>query len=354
MTTLFVPGPVNVAEEVLLAQSKEMMPHRSAEFEEIFHRSEGKMRKIFRTQNRVFINASSGTGMHEAAVRNLVNKKMLACANGAFGMRWFDVAQKNGKDVDLLEFDWKTPLSSEKISEALEDQAYEAIVLVHNETSTGLMNPIKEIAEAVRSVSPETLICVDAVSSLSGAQLEMDDWDLDLVLTSSQKCLALPPGLAFVAVNERAFEKAKTVENRGWYFDFLLLEKHRISNSTPATSSVSLIYALDLQTDRILAEGIEKRWSRHSAMAEKAQAWAELNEFSLFAPEGFRSQSVTAIEHQGFDFKAANAFLIERGMRMAGGYGALKKSVFRIGHMGELTVDDLDRLFDALDEFQGK
>jgi aspartate aminotransferase-like enzyme len=292
--------------------------------------------------------------MHEAAVLNLVNKKMLSCANGTFGKRWYDVAKSNGKDVDLFEMDWREPLSAEKIASALEGKDYEVITFIHNETSTGLMNPIKEIAEMVHSVSPETLICVDAVSSLSGAKLEMDEWGLDLVLTSSQKCFALPPGLAFVAVNERAFEKAKNVEHRGWYFDFLRLEKHRIANSTPATPAVSLIYALDLQTDRILAEGLEARWARHSAMAVKAQAWALSNNFGLYAPEGFRSQTMTAIEHQGFDFEAANAFLIERGMRMASGYGPLKDSVFRIGHMGELSVDDLDRLFVALDAFQGR
>lgn len=352
MSPLFVPGPVDVNEEVLQAQTKAMIPHRSAEFEEVFHRAESKMRQIFRTEHRVFINASSGTGMQEAAVRNLVGEKMLSCANGAFGLRWHDVAKSNGKKADLLETDWKEPITSEKVAEALDGQNYEIITLVHNETSTGLMNPIKEIAATVREVSPNTLICVDAVSSLSGAQLEMDEWGLDLVLSSSQKCLALPPGLGFVAVNDRTIEKAKVVENRGWYFDFLRLEKHRINNSTPATPAVSLIFALDLQTDRILAEGIEARWDRHSAMAEKTQAWALSNKFDLYSPESFRSQTVTAIEHHGFDFKAANAFLIERGMRMASGYGSLKESVFRIGHMGELTVEDLDKLFAALEEFQ--
>ncbi len=352
MSPLFVPGPVDVAEEVLKAQTQAMMPHRSSDFEEIFHRSEKKMRQIFRTEQRVFINASSGTGMHEACVRNLVNKKVLSCANGAFGMRWHDVAKSNGKDVTLLEMDWKEPLSGDKIAEALEGQDYEVITFVHNETSTGLMNPIQEIAQVINDVSPNTLICVDAVSSLSGAQLEMDDWGLDVVITSSQKCLALPPGLGFVAVNERAFEKSKTVQNKGWYFDFERLEKHRLKDSTPATSAVSLIYALDLQTDRILAEGIEARWARHSAMADKTQAWAESKDFILFAPEGYRSQTVTAIEHQGFDFKAANAYLMEQGMRMAAGYGALKENVFRIGHMGKLTVADLDELFTALDKFQ--
>ena len=352
MSPLFVPGPVDVDEEVLEAQTKAMMPHRSGEFEEIFHRSEGKMRKIFRTDHRVLINASSGTGMHEAAIRNLVNKKVLSCANGAFGMRWHDVAKSNGKDVTLLDTDWKEPLTGEKIAQALDGQDYEAITIVHNETSTGLMNPIEEIARVVHGVSPNTLICVDAVSSLSGAQLEMDEWGLDLVLTSSQKCLALPPGLGSVAFNERVFEKSKTVKNKGWYFDFERLEKHRLKDSTPATSAVSLIYALDLQTDRILAEGIEQRWARHSAMAEKTQIWAKENDFTLFAPEGYRSQTVTAIEHQGFDFKAANAFLITKGIRMASGYGPLKENVFRIGHMGELTPADLDKLFAALAEFR--
>lgn len=352
MTPMFIPGPVDVNEEILAAQAQPMLPHRSAEFEEIFHRAEGKARRVFFTETRVFILASSGSGMQEAAVRNLVSGKMLSCVNGAFGSRWHDVAVTNGKDADVLETDWKEPITPERVADALKGKHYDILTVVHNETSTGLMNPVKEIAAVVHENSPDTLVCVDAVSSLSGARLEMDAWGLDLLLTSSQKCLALPPGLALGGVNDRAMARAQETENRGWYFDFVLLEKHRTKNSTPATPAVSLIYALDKQLDRIFEEGLDNRFARHSAMAARAQSWALENGFDLFAPEGYRSQTVTTIENKrGVDVGALNAFLKERGMRIAGGYGPIKASTFRIGHMGELTLDDLNALLSAMEEY---
>ena len=227
MAPMFVPGPVDVADEVMQAQTKAMLPHRSAEFEEIFHSAEGNSRKLLKTENRVFITASSGTGIHEAAVRNFASSKVLACVNGAFGSRWHDVAVSNGKQVDKLETDWQQPITPELVADALKGGDYEIVLVVHNETSTGLMNPIKEISEVVHATSPDTLVCIDAVSSASGANIETDNWGLDLVLTSSQKALALPPGLGFAAVSDRAMQRAESVENRGWYFDFLRLEKHR-------------------------------------------------------------------------------------------------------------------------------
>lgn len=352
MSPMFIPGPVDVDDAILAAQTQPMLPHRSAEFEEIFHRVEGQARRLFYTDARVFLLAASGTGCQEAVVRNLVGGKVLACVNGAFGKRWHDVAMSNGKQVEKLETDWGEPISPQRIAEALTQDWYDTVLVVHNETSTGLMNPVEEIAAAARGASPETLVCVDAVSSLSGAKLEMDAWDLDLVLTSSQKALALPPGLALCAVNDRALARAGQVEARGWYFDFLRLEKHRTANSTPATPAISLIYALDKQLDRIFEEGLENRFARHSAMAARAQAWALENGFGLFAPEGYRSQTVTTVENtRNINVGALNQFLLERHMRIAGGYGPIKERTFRIGHMGELTVDDLDQLFAAIDAF---
>jgi aspartate aminotransferase-like enzyme len=295
---MFVPGPVDVADEVMQAQAAPMLPHRSREFEAIFRRTAEKAQQLFYTQNRVFQFAASGTGLHEAAVRNFINKRVLSVANGAFSDRWYDVAVSNGKDVQKLSFEWDTPASPERIADTVRDGGFEAVTLVHNETSTGMQNPVKEIAEAVRAAAPDTLILVDAVSSLAGARLEMDAWELDMVLTSSQKCLALPPGLALTAVSDRAMKKAESVENRGWYFDLLRMEKHRIKDSSPATPAMSLIFALDLQLDRILTEGLDNRFARHSAMAKRVQEWAEAHDLSMYAPEGYRSQTVTTIKNE--------------------------------------------------------
>ena len=355
MSHMFVPGPVDVADEVLQAQAAPMLPHRSKEFEAVFRNASEKAQQLFYTKDRVFLMASSGTGLQEAAIRNFVNKRVLAVVNGAFADRWHDVAASNGKDIEKLSFEWDTPASPEQIADAVRTGGFEALTVVHNETSTGMQNPVKEIAEAVRAVAPDTLIFVDAVSSLSGAKIEMDAWGLDMVLTSSQKCLALPPGLALGAVSDRAMKKAESVENRGWYFDLLRMEKHRLKDSSPATPAMSLIFALDLQLDRILSEGIENRFARHSAMAKRVHEWAEAHNLSMYAPEGYRSQTVTTIKNErGISVSDLNAFLKEREMRIAGGYGPIKESTFRIAHMGETQMEDIEKLLEAMDEFLKK
>jgi aspartate aminotransferase-like enzyme len=352
MGHLFIPGPVDVNAEIAAEQTRPMLPHRSAQFEEIFRRSAENAQKIFYTKYRVFISASSGTGFHEAAVRNFVEQDVLCCVNGAFADRWKQVAESNGKQVGLVEAEWKQPISAEKVTEALKAKKYEAILIVHNETSTGLVNPVKEIAAAVHAASPDTLICVDAVSSLAGDLVDMDGWGLDMVLTSAQKALALPPGISLAAVSDRAMAKAETVKNRGWYFDLVRLEKHRLKDSTPATPAIGLIYALDKQLQRILAEGLDARFARHAAMAEMTHKWALSRGLELYAPEGFRSKTVTTIDNKlGIEVSKLNAFLTERGMRIANGYGQLKNITFRIGHMGELGLSDMEELLAAMDEY---
>ncbi|MDX1435766.1 MAG: aminotransferase class V-fold PLP-dependent enzyme, partial [Anaerolineales bacterium] len=278
---MFVPGPVDVDPGVLAAQTRPMLPHRSKEFESIFQRVEANSRRLFYTQNRVFLTASSGTGLQEAAVRNFVREQVLCCVNGAFGSRWHDVAAANGKAATRLEAEWGQPILPDMVAEALRQGNYDAVLVVHNETSIGLENPVRAIAAAVQEASPETLVCVDAVSSLSGAKIEMDAWGLDMVLTSSQKCLALPPGLGLAAVSDRALARAESVPDRGWYFDFVRLEKHRIKDSTPATPAISLLYALDAQLERIFEEGLEARFDRHAALAARVQNWALQRELGL-------------------------------------------------------------------------
>lgn len=352
MSPMFVPGPVDVAPEVLQQQAKPMLPHRSKDFEATFQRCIDKARKMFFTESRVFIMTNSGSGAQEACVRNLAKEKVLSCVNGAFSNRWFTVATANGKQADKLEVPMGQGITPEMVGEALSKQSYELITIVHNETSTGVMNPVKEIAEVVHRVSPDTLIAVDAVSSLAGARIEMDAWGIDVLFTSSQKCLALPPGLALCGVNERAMERAKSVPNRGWYFDFVLLEKHRTKDSTPMTPAMSLIFALDYQLDRILAEGLDNRFARHSAMAQRSTQWAEARGWPLLAPVGFRSQTLTVVTNPPeFDCADFNKFLAGRNLRLANGYGDLKGKTFRIAHMGEIQMTDLENLLAAFNEY---
>jgi aspartate aminotransferase-like enzyme len=193
---------------------------------------------------------------------------------------------------------------------------------------------------------------VDAVSSLGGVKIETDKWGVDFILTSSQKCLALPPGMSFAAVSDRCLERAEKVENRGWYFDILRLEKHRIKNSTPMTPSISLIWALDAQLNRMLAEGLQNRYDRHTAMAKRVQSWAVEHGMEPLASEGYRSKTVSTIKNlREVDIPALNEFLLTKGMRIANGYGNIKNKTFRIAHMGETTMEDIDTLLEAFETF---
>lgn len=351
MSPMFVPGPVDVDPEVLAAQTQPMLPHRSREFEELFRRVRYKAQPLFGTQAQVFIATSSGTGLQEAAVRNLANQNVLCLVNGAFSQRWFEVAKSNLKHADKIEVEWGRAVRPDMVAEALQEREYELVTVVHNETSTGVQNPVPEIAATVQEVNPRTLICVDAVSSLGGARIEMDQWGVDMVLTSSQKCLALPPGLALAAVSERALEYARGVPGRGWYFDLVRMAEHLSKDSTPATPALSLIYALDVQLDRILEEGLENRYARHSQMATIVQEWASTSGFAIFAEEGYRSQTVTAIENSlNVNIGNLNNFLSEKQMRVANGYGLLKGKTFRIAHMGETRVTDVEALLSAIDD----
>jgi aspartate aminotransferase-like enzyme len=352
---MFIPGPVDVEPEVLEAQTKPMIPHRSAEFNAFFRGTEAKLKKVFLTENRVFQPPATGSGMQEAGVRNLVQKDILSCINGAFSERWYQVAVTNGKQADRLEAPWGEIIPPDKLADALKKKNYEAVTIVHNETSTGVENPLKELAAVVHEVSPDTLILVDAVSSLGGVKIETDDWGVDFILTSSQKCLALPPGMSFAAVSDRSLKKAESVDNRGWYFDLLRLEKHRIKNSTPMTPSMSLIWALDAQLDRMLAEGLENRFARHAAMAERVQNWAMQHGMPPLAHEKCRSKTVSAIKNErGVDIAALNQFLLSKGMRIANGYGDLKNKTFRIAHMGETQMHHIDELLEAFETYLEK
>ncbi|MCH7567051.1 MAG: alanine--glyoxylate aminotransferase family protein [Nitrospirae bacterium] len=351
MAKLFIPGPTDVNPDVLKAQAQPMLGHRSQEFQDLYARLQPRLQRVFQTEARVYVAASSGSGLWEGAMRSLVRDRLLLCVCGAFGQRWADVAQGNGLDFDQLDVEWGEPNLPEQVVSALAKKRYDTLAVVHNETSTGVENPVSEIVQAARDSQPNLVVMVDAVSSAAGVQILTDKWDLDVVVSSSQKCFALPPGLAFAAVSDRALERAAQVPHRGWYFDLLLLEKYHRRNYTPATPAISLLYALDFQLDRILSEGIEARQARHEQMANLVQTWAQEN-FELFAEEGYRSRTVTAVRNtQEMDIPALNAHLAQYDMTIANGYGPLKNKTFRIGHMGEIQPADIEELLAHIDEF---
>jgi len=353
---LFIPGPTDVVDEVLAAQTAPMIGHRSDEFEALFAKCEEQLRHLYNTTARVYMLAASGTAFQEAAIRNLVPGRVVSFVNGAFSQRWHDVVVGCDKQVVRVDVPWNTAVKPQQVEAALRDALatgpVDAITVVHNETSTGVMSPVLEIAAVVRSLSPETLVLVDAVSSFSGARIDTDAWGLDVVLTSSQKALALPPGLAFAAVSDRALAKAETVSGRGWYFDFVRLEKSLKKNTTPATPAISLMRSLGVQLDRIFAEGVEARFARHAHLAERTQQWAVANGFDLMAEAGYRSHTVTTITNtRNISVKQLNAYLARHNMQISNGYGDYKDKAFRIAHMGEVQDSDMDRLFAAMEAY---
>lgn len=355
---LFIPGPTDVHPDVLAAQTAPMIGHRSDEFEALFAKCEAQLKQLFFTDARVFMVAATGSAMHEAAIRNCVGGRVVSFVNGAFSQRWYDVAVGCGKEAIRVDVPWCTAVKPAQVADALAaalaDGPVDAVTVVHNETSTGVASPVGEVAAAVQAISPETLVLVDAVSSFSGTRIPVDEWGLDICLTSSQKALALPPGLAFASVSDRALAKAKTVSGRGWYFDFLLLERYRKRSTTPATPAISLMQALSVQLDRIFAEGVEARFARHHRLAARARGWAVEKGLGLMAEEGYSSPTVTTIANAfGWDMAALSDFLAAREMELSDGYGDYKGKAFRIGHMGEVWDADLERLLAAMEEFAG-
>jgi len=353
---LFIPGPVEVRADVLEAQAEWMIGHRSAEFADLYARMQPKLQQTFATTHPVYIYTSSGTGIWESASRCAVRDeaKILHLTCGAFSERWAEVSRMNGKQVDIIAVEWGQAVKPEQLEEALQHGTYDAVACVMNETSTGVRNPVEAYAEILKNY-PETLFLVDAVSIYAGAKIEVDAWGIDVCLTSTQKAFALPPGMAFGSVSPAVLERAKQVNNRGYYFDVLQLDKYHQRNNTPATPPVALMYAADKQLDDMLAEGLDARFARHERMAQMTRDWARRAGFELFSEEGYHSPTVTNVANtRAIDVAAMNAFLREQGMVISNGYGKLKGKAFRIAHMGDTQPEHLEALFAAIDEFLQK
>ncbi len=354
---LVIPGPVEVRPEILQAQAAWMVGHRSQEFAELFARLQDKLKQAFFTVNRVYVTASSGTGLWEGASRNCIREgqKVLHLAGGAFSDRWVDVSRSNGKQVDVISVDWGQAFTPEMVADALKKNHYDAVCMVHNETSTGVANPVREISEVIQQYD-DTFFLIDTVSGFLGLELYVDDWGVDIALTSSQKAFALPPGMACAAVSDRVLERAKEIEHRGYYFDFLTLEKYLVRNNTPATPPISLMFAADKQLDDILSEGIKKRWERHARLCETTHEWALSRAFGLYAQAGYRSATITTIDNRerGIDVNEMAAFMGERGFAMDRGYGKIRGDTFRIPHMGDMQPDMLEEILAGLDAFLGR
>ncbi len=350
---LFIPGPIEVSEKTFRAFCTPMVGHRGASFQELYADLQPKLQQLFFTKNPVFLSTSSAWGVMEGAIRNLVRpgKKLLCCMNGAFSDKWFDVATSNGMAVDKIQVEWGQPILPELIEAKLKEGGFDAVTLIHNETSTGTMSPIADIAAVVRKF-PETMLIVDTVSSLSVLPVEMDKLGLDIMLAGTQKALALPPGMAVVGVSARALERAKTVPNRGYYFDLIEFQKFHEKNMTPATPSIAHVFALRSKMNEILEETLEKRFARHLEMAKRTRAWVADHGFKLFPKAGYESVSLSCVANsRNVDVAAWIKRLKERhSCIIDGGYGKLKGATFRISHMGDETMKSVNQLLEWLDD----
>ncbi len=349
---LFVPGPTEVGPKILEALATPQIGHRSGDFQELYARVVSRLKEFLRTKNHLYLATSSATGIMEGAVRNLVKKRCLNLACGAFSERWHDITLANGKEADKISVEWGEPNLAGPLDEALASGKYDTVTAVHNETSTGVMNPIAEIARVVRKY-PDVLLAVDVVSSMAVVDIPIDDLGLDVVLAGTQKGFGLPSGLTVFTASDRALERARSIPHRGYYFDFLDFEKYHQRNQTPATPPIPHFYAMDRRLEQIFTLGPERWFARHLAMAERTRRWAAQH-FEVFPRKGYESVSLTAIKNtRGISVDALNKELGRRGMAISNGYGKLKEKTFRIGHMGDIEMQDLEVLLKNIDEILG-
>jgi aspartate aminotransferase-like enzyme len=347
---LFIPGPTEVAPDVLQKMATPMIGHRSKDASKLQREISEKLRTIMYTSNPILLSTSSGSGLMEGSIRSLTAKRAIVFSVGAFGDRWFKMAEANNVPADKCASEWGQPTTPEMVDKYLSTGKYDVMTVTHNETSTGVMNPVEEIAE-IKKKYPDVLWLLDAVSSMAGVKIEGDKLGVDVCITSTQKALALPPGMAICSITPRALEHGKQVKHRGWYLDVLELYKYVESkdHQYSATPSLSHMFAMNYQLDRILAEGLEKRYARHKEMAEYTREWAQ-KWFSLYPNPKYASQTLTTINNtRNIQVKNLNDELGKLGMQISNGYGDLKEKTFRIAHMGELTLNDIKEVTAAIE-----
>jgi len=348
---LFSPGPVDVAKETYDAMCGPTIGHRGKDFEELYSSVQPSLQQIAQTSRPVFLNTSSAWGAMEGALRNLTQKKVLNLCCGAFSDKWYDVALRCGKEAEKVQVEWGQPITPDLVREKLSEGGFDTVTLVHNETSTGVLNPLAEIVSAIREFD-DIMIVVDTVSSFSAVPTAFDELGIDVLLCGVQKALALPPGLSLLIVSEAALERSKQLTDRGYYFDFHEFEKNHKKNNTPSTPAIPHIYGLKERVDFMLAEGLEARYARHEATNALTHEWVAKHGFVNLAPEGYQSKTLTCVQNNkeidvpGF----VKAVREKHNFLINGGYGKIKGTTFRISNMGNETIETQAELLAALDD----
>ncbi len=326
-----------------------MITHRCKEYKDLHGSIVEKLRKALQTDDDIFLVGGSATVMIEGAVKNAVSNSCLGLSNGSFGNRLIECGTLNGKNVTEVHAPWGKAVKPADI-EGKVTKDIEAVCMVSNESSTGVLNDCVALAEEARKQNPDALIIVDAVTSAMAVDHNLPKLQPDAMLFGTQKALALPPGLAIAVVSDRIIEKSKSVKNKGFYTDFVKLKKNADDNYALTTPPVSLLYALDYQLDKILKEGMENRYRRHIEMSEMVKKWADEKFNGLFPEEGYRSRTIGVVNRGDLDFDTFNSKLKAKGYEISNGYGEVKQSTFRIGHMGDITPSMLKELLSTMDE----
>ena len=344
---------MHVLPDVLQQLSRYTLGHRGKEYAQLHKETVDMLKKILFTEQSVFLSTSSASGIWEGSIRNCVdnNETVLATMCGAFSDKWASVARSCGKNVEELKVEWGQATTADMIDKKLASGKYSAITLVYNETSTGLTNPVYEIADMMKKKYPDVLVFVDAVSAMVGLPVHFDQLGWDVVFASVQKAFAIPPGLTVFAVSKRALEKSKKVTGRGYYFDFQEFAKSAEKDQTPTTPAIPHIMALNYQCHKLVNEGMENVWKRHKAMGDFVRSWAK-ERFGLFCEEKYASNTLTTIKNTkgivvGDVIKAVQA---KHNTAFGNGYNKLKELTFRIAHMGDITLRDLKELTDWIDD----
>ena len=353
---LHIPGPVEVSEKTFRAFCSPMIGHRGQGFKDLYAKIQPQLQKLLYTKQLVFLSTSSAWGVMEGAIRNLVAKKVLCCMCGAFSDKWLDVAKRCGKQADALEVPWGSPILAEAVDAKLASGQFDALTLIHNETSTGVMSPVQQIA-ALKLKYPDVMFIVDAVSSMTAVKLDFDALQVDVLLAGTQKAFAMPPGLTVFACSPMALGKAAKAADRGYYFDFLEFQKNAEGNMTPSTPSIGHVYALASKLEDIFAEGLEARFERHARLSKMTRDWAQGQGFTLFPENGYESQTLTCVNNgakpgRGRTIEVAKfqKLVKDQGFLVDGGYGKIKGTTFRISNMGDETDKTMRELYAAMDK----
>jgi aspartate aminotransferase-like enzyme len=348
---LYIPGPLTVSESIIKAMGKPMIGHRSKDFVALYEDMQPRLKKMFFTQDPVYLGTSSAWGVMEGALRNVCRKGVLNCMNGAFSDKWNDVAKRCGKYAEALSFEWGKPVDPEAVRKALATGKFDCITFIHSETSTGTLSPIADIMAVVREF-PDVISIADSVSSFSTLPIHKDELGIDILLTGSQKALALPPGLAIFAVSERARERAKQSPDRGYYFDLIEFHDNHSKGMTPSTPCISLLFGLQQRLIEVEAEGIENRYERHRRLNERVREWGFAKGFTLLPEIKYAARGLNCFKNdRNVDLERLNKTLKSRHkLVIDGGYGKLKGKTFRISNMGDETDTTIATLIAALDD----